>query len=197
LACGLDLGGTISGATQIIESGGTANGVTLSNGLQDILSGGTASGTILKGGYEYVASGGLVSDTVISAGTLDIASGGSTGPDALTFSGGGVLRLEDSVHFGGLVAGFTMPDLMDLVDIPFISGTTSLSWQQLTPLAGTLTVTDGTPATTAHISLLGQYVAGNFNIQNDGAGGTLVSDPPVSSSDQSQLALANVHPMTM
>lgn len=146
-----------------------------------------------------MASGGLANGAVISAGTLDIASGGSTGTDAVTFSGGGVLRLEDSVHFGGLVAGFTVPDLMDLVDIAFISGTTSVSWQQLTPGpngSDTLTATDRTPATTANITLLGQYMPSQFKIQNDGAGGTLVSDPPVSASDQSQLAFANTHPLT-
>ena len=55
--------------------------------------------------------------------------------------------------------------------------------------SGTLTVTDGTPATTANITLLGQYAASNFNTQPDGHGGTLVLDPPVSSSDQNQLAL--------
>ena len=42
--------------------------------------------------------------------------------------------------------------------------------------SGTLTVTDGTPATTANITLLGQYAASNFNIQTDGHGGTLVLD---------------------
>jgi autotransporter passenger strand-loop-strand repeat protein len=190
---GVANGGTIAGATQIIESGGTANGATLSSGLQDILSGGTASGTILRGGYEYVASGGLASATVISAGTLDIASGGTTGTGAVTFSGGGMLRLENSVHFGGLVAGFGVPDSMDLADINFISST-SASWMQLTSgstASGTLIVTDGTH--TAQITLLGQYAAGNFHIQNDGAGGTLVTDPPVSSTDPNQLALANTH----
>src|SRR5262249_60280096 len=106
---GVANGGTIAGATQIIESGGTANGATLSSGLQDILSGGSASGTILKGGYAYVASGGVADATVISAGTLDIASGGSTGPDAVTFSGGGGLRLGESVHFGGVGGGFDQP----------------------------------------------------------------------------------------
>jgi hypothetical protein len=102
-------------------------------------------------------------------------------------SGGGTLMLDDSVHFGGLVAGFAQPDRLDLADIAFVaSGTsaTTLSWQQLTSGStgsGTLTVTDGTAATTAHITLLGQYAAGNFRIGTDGAGGTLVTDPPVSS----------------
>jgi hypothetical protein len=38
-------------------------------------------------------------------------------------------------------------------------------------------VSDGT--NTANITLLGQYVAGNFTKQSDGNGGTLITDPPV------------------
>ena len=108
-----------------------------------------------------------------------------------TYFDGTGANVSNSVHFGGrLVAGFGMPSLIDLRDIAFISGTTTLNWMQ-TGTSGTLTVTDGTPATTANITLLGQYAAGNFHIGNDGAGGTVVSDPPVSST--SQLALANTH----
>ena len=44
-------------------------------------------------------------------------------------------------------------------------------------LSGTLTVSDGT--NTASLTLLGQYVAGNFTKQSDGNGGTLITDPPV------------------
>lgn len=85
-----------------------------------------------------------------------------------------------------------LPDRLDLRDIAFISGTTTVNF---TPAAGsgTLTVGNGTPATTANITLLGQYVAGNFHIFNDGAGGTLVTDPPISSTDQNQLAVLNTH----
>jgi hypothetical protein len=41
---------------------------------------------------------------------------------------------------------------------------------------GTLTISDGTHA--ANILLLGQYMASQFHITNDGSGGTLVTDPP-------------------
>jgi hypothetical protein len=51
-----------------------------------------------------------------------------TGPVA--FSGGGTLLLDDAVHFGGLVAGFNVP--ADLLDIAYISGTTTSSWTQPT-----------------------------------------------------------------
>ncbi len=46
-------------------------------------------------------------------------------------------------------------------------------------MSGTLTVTDGTH--TARLTMLGSYVAANFHLADDGHGGTLVNDPPVSS----------------
>ena len=62
-----------------------------------------------------------------------------------------------------------------MADIAFGSGTT-LGYSGNSS-SGTLSVTDGSH--TANILLLGQYVAGNFNIASDGTGGTLVTDPPV------------------
>jgi hypothetical protein len=56
--------------------------------------------------------------------------------------------------------------------------------------SGTLTVSDH-GGNTANITLLGQYVAGNFNIATDGHGGTVVYDPAVSSTDTNRLA--NTH----
>jgi hypothetical protein len=54
--------------------------------------------------------------------------------------------------------------------------------------SGTLTAISG--GVSANITLLGQYVTGNFHIQSDGAGGTLVTDPPVSApTDQNPIAL--------
>jgi hypothetical protein len=37
---------------------------------------------------------------------------------------------------------------------------------------------------TAQLALLGNYALGNFHMADDGNGGTLVSDPPVSSGGQ-------------
>ena len=44
---------------------------------------------------------------------------------------------------------------------------------------GSLTVTSGSHA--AHLALIGNYVVGNFHSASDGHGGTLITDPPVSS----------------
>jgi hypothetical protein len=170
-------------ANHVVIAYGTAPGASIDSGEVGLI-----VQESFDGGADWtqkfatpVTSGGIKSSLPAGSGTV-------------TFSGGGTFKLDDSVHYGGTVAGFGVPDQLDLADIPFISGTTTVSWNQLTSgstASGTLTVTDGTLATTANITLLGQYVAGNFHIGNDGAGGTLVTDPPVSSSDQNQLALAN------
>jgi Ca2+-binding RTX toxin-like protein len=77
----------------------------------------------------------------------------------------------------GTIAGFGLPDHVDLADIPFGAGTTETFQEASSNLSGTLTVTSGTHS--ASLDLLGQYVTGQFNLATDGHGGTLVSDPPV------------------
>jgi len=173
-----------------VESGGVASSTTV-NGLLFVA--GTASGTqvnagghetvssggVNSAGVEVVSSGGVASSAVISGGTLEIMSGGSIGSGAVTFatSGGGILQLDDSHHFSGLVAGFGQPDLFALTDLSFVSGGTSATWSQTNVSSGTLAVTNG--ATTVDITLLGQYVTGNFHVTSGTGGGTVVSDPPV------------------
>ena len=195
LSGGIDtVGGTAisttvnGGGVDYVIGGGLVSGATLNNGAtQVIYAGGTALGDHANSGsFEYVTSGGIASGAIISGGTMEIESGGSIGAGPITFatSGGGTLRLDDAVHFGGLIAGFGLPDQLDLTDIAFISGTTTSSWTQLTSGAnasGTLTISDGTSGTTAHLTLLGNYTSGNFHVTSDALGGTLVLDPPVGS----------------
>jgi autotransporter passenger strand-loop-strand repeat protein len=151
-----------SGGLAVVSSGGAANGVTLSSGSElDVLSGGSLGGTTLSGGF------------------VELKSGGTTGASQINFatSAGGTLQLDDSVHFGGKISGFGVPGAIDLRDIAFGSGTTLGFTEALDNTSGTLTVNDGTHM--ANITLLGQYVAGNFTKQSDGNGGTLITDPPV------------------
>jgi autotransporter passenger strand-loop-strand repeat protein len=184
----------LSGGTDIVEAGATETGAMVSSGgNQTVL--GTANGTVLStGGIEYVLAGGTASGITISGGYADVLSGGIVS-GTVTFVSGGELVLHDSVAFGGLVAGFAVPDSLDLVDIPYVSGTTTLSWTQLTSGAnasGTLTVSEG--GHTANITLLGQYMAANFAIQSDGQGGTLVTDPPAGApTDPHPLVLTTTH----
>ena len=79
--------------------------------------------------------------------------------------------------FRGKIAGFDSPsETIDLTAVNFASATLGYVGNSL---SGTLTVTDGT--NTARLVMLGSYVAANFHLATDGHGGTLVSDPPLSS----------------
>ena len=185
------LGGATAGGT-VISSGGTleigsgydlmtyvvSSGVTL-----DIASGGmTSAVTVDTGGTEYVSSGGSASATTLSGGELEVASSGSIGAGPVTFtSAGGILQLDASQSFHGLISGFGSPagvtEDIDLRDIKFSKRTKMSFTEASNNLSGTLTITDGTH--TATLTLLGQYAAGNFHLASDGHGGTLVTDPPL------------------
>ena len=74
-----------------------------------------------------------------------------------------------------------------------MSGATTVSWTQLVSGgagSGTLTVTSGSHV--ANITLIGQYATGNFKLSNDGGGGTLIVDPPLTPTD-SATVLVNPH----
>jgi hypothetical protein len=109
---------------------------------------------------------------------------------AFATSGGGILQLDSSLTFSGLVAGFAQPDLLYLKDIAFVSGSTNATWTQ-SGTSGTLAVTNGTQ--TADITLLGQYSTLNFHVSSSTQGGTIVTDPPlVAQTDPSPLTLPHL-----
>ena len=179
-------GGGVSNTTLygVQNDDGVANGnIISSGGYQIVFSGASASGTTIDaGGFEVVVSGGATSNATISGGYLELGGGNGAG-GVVTFSGGDILKLDDSLHFNGKIAGFALPDQLDLADIAFGANTTLGFSEAGNNTSGTLTVSDGTH--TANILLLGQYVAGNFHITSDGGGGTVVTDPPVAvASDQ-------------
>ena len=70
-------------------------------------------------------------------------------------------------------------DQIDLGDIAFGANTTLGYAANGANSGGLLSVSDGTHI--ANIALLGQYIASSFATASDGHGGTLISDPPVSS----------------
>jgi hypothetical protein len=80
---------------------------------------------------------------------------------------------------------------MDLADIAWNGNTSANFTEAASNLSGTLTVTDG--AHTANLTLLGQYVAGQFHVQSDGAGGTIVTDPPIEGASVGPLTVVNQH----
>ena len=95
----------------------------------------------------------------------------------------GKLILDQPSNFTGQIFGFTGDgtlsgsDQIDLAGINSTSGSFTHSY-----LNGILTVSDGTH--TANLHFMGSYSPGNFHFVSDGAGGTIVYDPPTSTSTQ-------------
>ena len=89
----------------------------------------------------------------------------------------GELVLANLPGFGAKIAGMTgSGQKLDLAGFAYNSSTESASWSQGTG-SGTLTVTEG--AQVASLTLIGTYVTSNFVLSSDGAGGTIVVDPPL------------------
>ena len=123
-----------------------------------------------------------------SGGNLTITNGAELelfGPSTanVSFSGTtGELKLDDLLAFTGRISGLTAADALDLSDINY-GVSTKASFSGNTK-GGTLTVTDGSH--TAKIALVGNYLTSGWTLSSDGNGGTVVVDPPLSTSDSGQ-----------
>jgi hypothetical protein len=110
--------------------------------------------------------------------TLELTAAGTA---SVTFAGStGTLRLDHSSTFTGTIFGFTgdgklsNSDHIDLADIKYSSIKDSY-------VNGVLTVMNGS-GDTAKLHFKGSYTLANFKFASDDRGGTIVYDPPVSSS---------------
>jgi hypothetical protein len=97
----------------------------------------------------------------------------------VTFASGstGTLELGDSKGYTtGAITGFskTGANALDLLDIPFVSGTTTATYSGTTT-SGVLTVKDGANVATIHLT--GNYTTSTFTVSASSAGGTKVVDP--------------------
>jgi autotransporter passenger strand-loop-strand repeat protein len=131
-------------------------------------------------GVGCVSSGGTAVATHISGGTLEVVSGGTA--SGVVFSSGGTLQLDSSSHLSGTISGFHLGDAVDLRGLAFSSSSSTLTWKQTTSGAdasGTLIVKEGTSSTS--LTLVGSYTVSNFSATSDGHGGTLITDPPITS----------------
>jgi autotransporter passenger strand-loop-strand repeat protein len=183
--------------SQLTVSSGQANSATvIPDGARiDVQSGGTVAWSdIGSGGSELVEAGGtLTGGAVLTGGALEIASGGMAGSSIIEFAmNGGVLKLDDATTFGGSIVRADLSTMaIDLVNIAFGAATlgyadSSTSEPEpdpygplITQHSGTLTVADG--AHVATLAMIGQYTAANFQLADDGHGGTMVTEQPVSS----------------
>jgi autotransporter passenger strand-loop-strand repeat protein len=180
------LGGSATGATvsnggnQII-SGVAQSTLVNSGGMLTVSSGGQANALMVQsGGSALVLSGGAFSGATIIGGRLEISSGGLAISSTVAFVGNsGTLQLGAN-KYRGKIEGFTGADTIDLLAIAYNSGTTTLGYlDNGTGSGGTLTVSDGVH--TAKLTMIGAYVMENFKLSTDSHGGTLITDPPVSS----------------
>ena len=131
------------------------------------------SGTILVAGTVSGTGTAVVNGT----GQVEFGAASSNG---VKFAVGstGELILDDSKHYTGTISGFgtNTTQSVDLTDIDFATATKSYA-------NGTLTVKDGV-GDIAHIKFSGTHTLASFNLQDDGQGGVLITDPPVQSKPQ-------------
>ncbi len=128
---------------------------------------------------------GTVSEVAFNGASVDLISDdgspllelGANASDNVAFdpdSPDGVLQLDSAATFTGQIALFAPGNTIDLRDITFGPGTTLGYSGDVS--GGALTVSDG--ASTANLTLLGQYSAASFATASDGHGGTVVTLPP-------------------
>ncbi|WP_168212815.1 MULTISPECIES: FecR domain-containing protein [unclassified Bradyrhizobium] len=143
-------GGGLTVASSIVNSGVLwANGSTL-----------TVQGQV-SGNGTAVIDGTATLDLEASA-TVNVTFG----------SGAGTLKLGDSFHFNGTIAGFGGADVIDLAHVEF--GTASLSYHEnVGGTGGTLTISDGVHI--SELSLVGNYSADNFSLAPDLIKGTAIT----------------------
>jgi hypothetical protein len=175
----------------VIDTG--ANAVTNSGTLEATGSGGLQIDSALANTGNLFANGGniTVEGTVTGGGSATIAGSATlefaAASDAnVSFDNGtaGNLILDQSLGFGGTVAGFGTGDTLDLGDIVFGANSTVAYAANADGTEGTLSVSDG--AETASIALLGQYAAAAFVTSAASGGGTAITY--AQQPDQNQLA---------
>src|SRR5262249_53657762 len=133
-----------------------------------------------------------ISGSITGTGTLELTNNttltlnGPVGPGqtVLFDIGGGAVKklvLGDPSHFQAQLENFQINDQIDLTNInPLLAHVTQPPSFDPIKNITTLVITDGTNTDT--LKLVGDYTppAHNFNFSSDGSGGTIVVDPPAS-----------------
>jgi hypothetical protein len=142
-----------------------------------------------------------VEDAVTGAGTAEVENAGTlilkgAFNENVTFATGstGALELADSKGYTtGAITGFskTGTNALDLLDIPFVSGTTTATYSG-TATSGVLTVKDGANVATIHLT--GNYTTSTFTVSASSAGGTKVVDPALPPAPPHVAAPLSPHP---
>jgi hypothetical protein len=140
-------------SANVVTNSGTGSG---SEGV----AGAPGSGiTVHSGGYEFVGSGTQPAEA-----------------NGVFFSGGGMMQLDSLLsQFAGVISCFDLGDDIGPHSLGFGSSSSAMGAN-----AGARGGDKG--GNTFNLTLLGQYSAANFNAGADGHVGTLITDPPGSSS---------------
>ncbi|MDR3468784.1 MAG: hypothetical protein P4M07_22880, partial [Xanthobacteraceae bacterium] len=154
----------------------TISGGAISDaGTIEVQSGSSKIGSAVTGTGKIIIDAGATLEIDSSA---SVAAGDTISFDAKT----GTLLLDHAQNFHGTVSGFSGDgtlagsDHIDLANINYHSTHFSEHFNSATDV---LTVSDGSHSAT--LQFVGAYVAANFSFTSDGNGGTIVYDPPVTS----------------
>jgi VCBS repeat-containing protein len=164
----------------VIDTG--ANVVLNSGTLEASGSGGlVVDGDVFNSGFMWADGGNITihgdvtgSGSALIDGSATLEFGGASAENT-TFAEGstGMLKLDHSLDFSGIVSGFGAGLQLDLADINFGSNATVGYSANQDGKGGILSVSDG--GHTANINLTGQYAAEDFHILSDSGTGTLVT----------------------
>lgn len=128
--------------------------------------------------YQNLVNDGVVDQIINAGGKLELANSDS---GSVTFSSStGMLKLDMPSTFTGQIVGFTGDgtlagsDQIDLVNIAYNSSIQTNSIYNGS--TGVLSVSNGSTVDVLHF--VGSYSLANFSFAGDGAGGTIVYDPP-------------------
>jgi hypothetical protein len=169
-----DIIGAVPGASTAFEQAETTFGQDLNgDGVVGLYA---AAGTTPQLSQALSGASGVA--TIAANATLGLAAADSA---SVTFAAStGTLKLDQPSTFSGEIFNFTGDGTLsgsDHIDLKGIDYNTL----QDSYANGVLTVTDGS-GDTAKLNFNGSYVLANFAFASDGNGGTIVYDPPVSSS---------------
>ena len=165
----IDTGSNIVLNSGVLEASGSG-GMTVASAIAN-------SGILWANGATLTVQGAVNGNgtaTIDGTGTLDFEAP-STANVVFGSGAAGTLRLGDSFHFNGTIAGFEGSDVIELANMG--SASASISYHEnAAGTGGTLAISDG--AQTVELSLLGHYTADSFSIIPNHVHGTLVTYVP-------------------
>ncbi|MGH7011432.1 MAG: hypothetical protein ACREEX_11415, partial [Caulobacteraceae bacterium] len=122
-------------------------------------------------------------DTITAGAAGQTLTGGAAGDETFTGAGTGTTTYKDPAATlnGDKVKNFIGTDQIDVSGLAFNStgpDATSVSFKAINSTKGTLSIYEGTTLE-AKVTIFHQFALGSFTAASDGAGGTLISDPPL------------------